>query len=75
MSLVSKSNVLICLKKIFKDHITVGSKYLNKRDDKDESNIQFRIDKTDNNTLVRDLKREKDIDSFKEYKKDVKKRE
>lgn len=33
------------------------------------SNVHFRIDKTDHNTIVRDLENESDIDTIKAYKK------
>lgn len=39
------------------------------RDYQPENSVHFRIDKTNNNTIVRDLKNEKDLDSLKEYKK------
>ncbi|MGD6768404.1 hypothetical protein [Mammaliicoccus lentus] len=39
------------------------------RDYQPENNVHLRIDKTNNNTIVRDLKNETDLDSLKEYKK------
>lgn len=39
------------------------------RDYQPENNVHFRIDKTNNNTIVSDLKNETDLDSLKEYKK------
>ncbi len=39
------------------------------RDYQAGSKIHFRIDKTDNNTIVRDLKHKSDIDTLKDYKK------
>ncbi|MDW4130291.1 hypothetical protein QI229_13290 [Staphylococcus saprophyticus] len=39
------------------------------RDYQPENSVHLRIDKTNNNTIVRDLKNEKDLDSLKEYKK------
>lgn len=39
------------------------------RDYQPENRVHLRIDKTNNNKIVRDLKNEKDLDSLKEYKK------
>lgn len=39
------------------------------RDYQPKNHVRFRIDKTDNNTVVRDLNNENDLDSLKKYEK------